>query len=146
VLPLRPLGSLTETAGTAIVTQIAGDVKDTFNKIDSNQDGTLQVNEVGNLLKEVTGGGAGAKINPEDVKVVMAEIDTDGDGEVSLEEFTNWYLKSEERIKSDIRVAFDRYDGTKEGTVKDGTLTPEEVKKVSEVFVCWTMTIDDDEQ
>jgi Ca2+-binding EF-hand superfamily protein len=74
----------------------------------------------------------------------MAEIDTDGDGEVSLEEFTNWYLKSEERIKSDIRVAFDRYDGTKEGTVKDGTLTPEEVKKVSEVFVCWTMTMDDD--
>ena len=122
-------GSLTETAGTAIVTQIAGDVKDTFNKIDINRDGTLQVNEVGNLLKEVTGGGAGAKVNPEDVKVVMKEIDVDGDGEVSLEEFTQWYLKSEERIKNDIRVAFDRYDGTKVGTVKDGTLTPEEVKK-----------------
>jgi len=131
-------GSLTDTAGTAIVTQIAGDVKETFNRIDTNHNGTLEVNELGDLLKEVAGGGPGAKVNPEDVKVVMAEIDTDKNGEVSLEEFTQWYLSSEERIKNDIKIAFERYDST-----KDGTLTATEVKKALKELN--NSAVDDDE-
>jgi sodium/potassium/calcium exchanger 2 len=97
-------------------------VKETFKKIDTNQSGTLEVHEVGNLLKEVAGG-AGAKISPNDVKVVMSEIDTDKNGEVSLAEFTSWYLNSEERIKKDIKTAFDHYDKN-----SDGTLSADEVK------------------
>jgi hypothetical protein len=88
-------GSLSETAGTAIVTQIAGDVNETFAKIDTNGSGTIEITEIGSLLQEVCGDGA--KVSPDDIKVVMNELDKDKDGEVNLAEFTTWYERGVER-------------------------------------------------
>ncbi len=112
-------GSLAETAGTAIVTQIAGNVDETFAKLDTDGSGTIEISEIGNLLKEVSG----AKVSPDDVKVVMEELDKDKDGEVNLAEFTQWYLQSQARIEKDVKEAFDSFDKD-----KSGTLTANEVK------------------
>ncbi|GMI33795.1 hypothetical protein TeGR_g5935 [Tetraparma gracilis] len=114
-------GSLSETAGTAIVTQIAGDVNETFAKIDTNGSGTIEITEIGSLLQEVCGDGA--KVSPDDIKVVMNELDKDKDGEVNLAEFTTWYLASETRLEKDVKDAFTHFDGD-----KSGSLTVAEVK------------------
>ncbi|GMH88344.1 hypothetical protein TrST_g13962 [Triparma strigata] len=112
-------GSLAETAGTAIVTQITGDVNETFKKIDTNGNGMIEVSEIGNLLKEVSG----AKVSPEEVRKVMEQIDKEKRGEIDLATFTQWYLSSEQRIESDVKQAFDSFDSD-----SSGTLTKDEVR------------------
>jgi hypothetical protein len=47
--------SLANTAGTSVVTQIAGDVEETFKRIDTNNSGTIEIGELGDLLQEVSG-------------------------------------------------------------------------------------------
>jgi len=114
-------GTLAETAGTAIVTQIAGDVNETFAKLDTDESGKLEVDEIAKLLKEVCGDGS--KVSPDEVKVVMGELDKDNTGDVTLAEFTTWYLASEERIVKDIKDAFHHFDSD-----KSGSLTSSEVR------------------
>ena len=112
-------GNLAETAGTAIVTQINGDVEETFRKLDSNGNGKIDVVEIGNLLKEISGN----KVTTDQVRAVMEDIDKGKRGEIGLEDFTTWYLSSEERITKDVKDAFSRYDSD-----NSGTLTQNEVK------------------
>ncbi|GMI06034.1 hypothetical protein TrLO_g2831 [Triparma laevis f. longispina] len=112
-------GSLAETAGTAIVTQITGDVNETFKKIDTNGNGKIEVSEIGNLLKEVSG----AKVTPNEVRKVMEQIDVDKAGEIDLASFTSWYLSSQHRIEKDVKSAFNSFDSD-----KSGTLTKDEVR------------------
>jgi len=112
-------GSLAATAGTAVVTQITGGVNETFKKLDTNGNGKIDVVEIGNLLKEISG----SKVEPAQVRAVMQDIDKESKGEVTLEDFTTWYLASEARIQKDVKDAFDHYDHD-----KSGTLTKDEVK------------------
>jgi len=49
-------------------------------------------------------------VSDADVQQVMAEIDSKGDGKVTFEAFSKWYLRSEERIKSEIAVTFCNLD------------------------------------
>ena len=112
--------SLANTAGTSIVTQIAGDVEETFKKIDTDDSGTIEIGELGDLLSEVSGD----KVSPDEVDIVMKEIDEDQSGEISFPEFTAWYLKSEQRLNKDIQEVFHHFD-----IDKSGSLCKEEISK-----------------
>ena len=48
---------------------------------------------------------------------LTVSIDTDGDGSVSFEEFTVWYLASEERINAEVEAAFNHFDTNKNGSI-----------------------------
>ncbi|KAI3813449.1 hypothetical protein L1987_18174 [Smallanthus sonchifolius] len=56
-----------------------------FNKFDSNGDGKISSNELGDALKTL------GSVSPEEVKTMMDELDTDQDGYISYEEFTDFY-------------------------------------------------------
>lgn len=53
-----------------------------FKRFDSNGDGKISATELGDALKTL------GSVTPEEVKSMMKEIDTDGDGYISYEEFT----------------------------------------------------------
>ncbi|GMH58904.1 hypothetical protein TrRE_jg10442 [Triparma retinervis] len=107
--------SLANTAGTSIVAQIAGNVEETFKKIDTDNSGTIEIGELGDLLSEVSGD----KVSPEEVDIVMKEIDEDKSGGISFPEFTAWYLKSEQRLTHDVQEAFHHFDVDKSGSLCD---------------------------
>ncbi|KAF5778763.1 putative EF-hand domain pair protein CML [Helianthus annuus] len=56
-----------------------------FGKFDANGDGKISSSELGEALKTL------GSVTPEEVQTMMDELDTDGDGFISYEEFTNFY-------------------------------------------------------
>ncbi|XP_071724213.1 polcalcin Ole e 3-like [Rutidosis leptorrhynchoides] len=55
-----------------------------FKRFDANGDGKISASELGDALKTL------GSITGEEVKRMMSEIDTDGDGFISHEEFTQF--------------------------------------------------------
>ena len=121
-----------DTAAIAAVHRIKGDVKSTFAQLDSSKDGFIDKSEIKSLL---TGLGA---VDPEsvakdaDVEALLANIkevatnwDHDRPNEVSLGEFTDWYLTSEHRINADLEKAFHRCDAD-----GNGVLNREEMESI----------------
>lgn len=64
-----------------------------FKRFDNNGDGKISAAELGENLK-----GLGS-VTPEEVQRMMAEIDTDGDGYISFQEFTDFYLANRGLMK-----------------------------------------------
>ncbi|KAK1439066.1 hypothetical protein QVD17_04881 [Tagetes erecta] len=56
-----------------------------FNKFDSNRDGKISSTELGEALKAL------GSVSVEEVQTMMDELDTDRDGYISYEEFTDFY-------------------------------------------------------
>ena len=42
---------------------------------------------------------------------ILTEMDKNSDGVISLEEFTEWYLRSEERMKYELDTAWNKMAG-----------------------------------
>ncbi|KAG6579032.1 Polcalcin Ole e 3, partial [Cucurbita argyrosperma subsp. argyrosperma] len=55
-----------------------------FKRFDANGDGRISASELGESLKTL------GSVTPDEVQRMMAEIDTDGDGYISYEEFTDF--------------------------------------------------------
>lgn len=55
-----------------------------FKKFDANGDGKISAAELGDALKNL------GSVTHEDIKRMMAEIDTDGDGYISYHEFSDF--------------------------------------------------------
>jgi len=95
------------------VLDMAGDVKETFDRLDKNSDGQLDLEELAELLR-----GIDFPFKQEEVEILMKKLDKNNDGTVDYTEFTNWYIGSENRIKRDIRNLFNKYDSDKNGTLE----------------------------
>lgn len=56
-----------------------------FGTFDANGDGKISASELGESLKKL------GSVSAEEVQTMMDELDTDGDGFISYEEFTDFY-------------------------------------------------------
>lgn len=109
---------LYETAGIAAVTQIKGELEDTFKRLDKDKDGKINVNEVGELLESL-----GVKSDSGAIKTAIRRINRSGDEEITFESFKKWYLSSEARIEAEIHHVFDKFDTNKNGTIEVDEIT-----------------------
>lgn len=100
------------TARLGFLYGIAGDFDDVFQRVDSNGDGTIDKQEMANCFKEL-----GSPATDSEVEAIMADIDGDGNNKVSKAEFKEWYLGSEELIKTKVRAVFNKFDTDKSGTI-----------------------------
>jgi len=101
---------LHETAGIAAVTQIAGDLDETFKSLDKDGDGLLDVDEMKELLMTM-----GVKPDSACIKAGLKRITRTGADHISYEHFKKWYLASEARIESEVQRVFDQFDKDKNG-------------------------------
>lgn len=95
--------------------------KAAFSRFDKNKDGTINVQELGDILKTL-----GQKPTEEELKELIARVDTDGDGAISFEEFL---AEMKKRLKSwggeqDLREVFHAFD-----LDGDGHISVDELKQ-----------------
>jgi len=109
---LREPSNWVENGGLGIVSQIAGDVDDTWKIVDKDHDGWVSKSELKSLFEELE-----CPLSDAQLDIVLVQLDEDKDGKVNEKEFTNWYIKSEERIRSRIRNVFDSVDDNESGTI-----------------------------
>ncbi|KAF5737831.1 putative dc3 [Tripterygium wilfordii] len=70
-----------------------------FKRFDLNGDGKISAAELGDCLKTL------GSVTPEEITRMMAEIDTDGDGYISFEEFTE-FAKANSGLMKDVAKIF----------------------------------------
>jgi len=101
-----------DVASITVVNSICGDVQETFKKLDVDDNGYLDLSELGALLE-----GLEADISRKPIEELMEELDLNHDGKVSFEEFSKWYIQSEERILGAMRDIFEDVDEDKDGVL-----------------------------
>jgi sodium/potassium/calcium exchanger 2 len=130
-------GSLLEKVGIAMITSISGDVHAVFRRLDSSGDGFIDRDELKELMEML-----GTVVTEDEIDSALYELDENNDGKVDLKEFTKWYIKSELRLKSELRTTFDEFDVDNSGTI-DGDELRELLKalgtKVNDVDVQATL-------
>mmetsp|Transcript_9798 Transcript_9798/g.15053 ORF Transcript_9798/g.15053 Transcript_9798/m.15053 type:complete len:866 (-) Transcript_9798:185-2782(-) len=109
---LRDPTSWTATVGVGIVAQIAGDVNHVFRQVDIDGNGEIDKEELGQLFQKLN-----CQATEEELDQVMADLDKDQDGKVSEEDFTAWYIQSEEKIRKEVKPIFDHFDTDHSGTI-----------------------------
>jgi len=109
---LRDPDSWLDTAGVGIVAKIAGDVDHVFREVDVNGDGEIDREELEQLFELLE-----CHLTPHELDEVFTQLDLDGDGTISESEFSKWYVRSEERILSQVRHVFDSFDVNNSNTI-----------------------------
>mmetsp|Transcript_44843 Transcript_44843/g.54277 ORF Transcript_44843/g.54277 Transcript_44843/m.54277 type:complete len:733 (-) Transcript_44843:403-2601(-) len=112
-------GTLLDKAGIGMVSKISGEVDSVFKKIDVNGDGFIDKNELYRLFSYLD-----CKVSDQEITSALKELDAEH-GKIDLKQFTSWYIKSEARLKVELKSTFDEYD-----TDKSGTIDPEELKNL----------------
>lgn len=99
----KPLG---ESFGVSCVSRIKGDVNETFRELDKDNSGYIDSEELTALLAAL----GIPDITTAKISEFMSELDRDKDGKIDKDEFTIWYIKSESRIKAEMKRIFDKID------------------------------------
>lgn len=96
-------------------------LKETFRVLDKNGDGTLCLDEIKAGYEKLFGPVASEL----EMKKVLEEVDMDGDGTVSYEEFLNIAINREKLInEKNLKLCFEAFDEN-----KDNKLNAEEIKR-----------------
>ena len=66
--------------------EIAGELRENFDNVDSNEDGRIDFGEFSRLLENLE-----AQMSETDLRIGFREIDTDHDGCISLGELAAWW-------------------------------------------------------
>jgi len=119
---LRDPNSWVNTAGVGIVAQIAGDVGHVFRQVDKNGNGEIDKEELSQLFEKLD-----CNASPDELDDIMRDLDADKDGKISEEDFTVWYIRSEEKIKARVRTVFNCFD-----TDRTGVITRNKIKHLLE--------------
>ncbi|OAY25060.1 polcalcin Ole e 3 isoform X1 [Manihot esculenta] len=69
-----------------------------FKRFDLNGDGKISAAELGDCLKTL------GSVTPDEIKRMMAEIDTDGDGFISHQEFTDFAMANRGLMKDVAKI------------------------------------------
>ncbi|KAJ0980905.1 hypothetical protein J5N97_009160 [Dioscorea zingiberensis] len=102
------------TPSSPMASPHSSDLEQVFKKFDSNGDGKVSSSELAGVLHTL-----GEILTEEDVKAMMAEVDTDGDGFISLEEFIDLNTKKMDSVEvlKDLQCAFSVYDIDGDGSI-----------------------------
>ncbi|KAK4745152.1 hypothetical protein SAY87_011464 [Trapa incisa] len=79
--------------------QEVADRERVFKRFDANGDGKISSSELGEALRNL------GSITADEVQCMMAEIDTDGDGFISFEEFTD-FARANRGLMKDVAKIF----------------------------------------
>lgn len=109
---LRDPNSWLDTAGVGIVAKIAGDVDHVFRQVDINGDGSIDRDELERLFELLE-----CHLSPHELDEVFKQLDENDDGSISEHEFSKWYVRSEERILSQVKHVFDSFDINNSSTI-----------------------------
>lgn len=101
-----------ETAGIGAITKIKGNIQDTFDELDADKSGYIDMAELAGLLEKM-----GVSQDSKNVATAMKSISRSGDGRISFEDFSKWYLGSEVRIEVMMRRVFNQFDLDSSGTI-----------------------------
>lgn len=101
-----------ETAGIAAITKIKGNIHDTFDEIDADKSGYIDAEELAVLLEKM-----GVKQDSKNTAAAVKSISRSGDGRISFEDFSKWYLGSEVRIEVMMRRVFNQFDLDSSGCI-----------------------------
>jgi len=64
------------------------EMRSAFNVFDKDGSGTISVDELGQLMKTF-----GENLSDEDLKIMIQEVDKNGDGHIDYQEFVNFFLE-----------------------------------------------------
>lgn len=104
---------IAETAGIAAVTQIKGNLSETFTRFDKDEDGLLSEEEVVEMLNEL---GLSERCVSACEQLKMIEP-RKGDGSIAFEAFQKWYIASEARVAIEVHRVFSQFDTDCSGTI-----------------------------
>jgi len=109
---------LYETAGIAAVTQIKGELEETFNNLDTDNNGMLGADEMKVLFEQL-----GIFKNMDEVKQTIHQINRGVNDKISFEDFKHWYISSESRIAAEVTRVFEKFDKDNSGSIDGDELT-----------------------
>merc|ERR1712129_34394 len=99
-------------------TQIKGELEETFNRLDADQNGNLGADEMKTLFEQL-----GIFKDMEQVTTVIHQINRGVNDHISFEDFKAWYISSETRIEAEVYRVFDKFDKDKSGSIDAEELT-----------------------
>lgn len=108
-------GDIQSTAGVCVVSKIKGDVIETFNELDADNDGKLDFGELSQLLARL---GDPSDVTEEKVRELREILDANHNNTIEIHEFTSWYIGSESRLKAEEKAVFESFDLDKSGTIE----------------------------
>eukprot|EP00586_Coscinodiscus_wailesii_P023077 CAMPEP_0172503128 /NCGR_PEP_ID=MMETSP1066-20121228/166406_1 /TAXON_ID=671091 /ORGANISM="Coscinodiscus wailesii, Strain CCMP2513" /LENGTH=695 /DNA_ID=CAMNT_0013278733 /DNA_START=385 /DNA_END=2472 /DNA_ORIENTATION=- len=114
---LREPESWKATAGLGIVARIAGDVNVTFRHIDANCNGTIDKEELKLVFKDL-----GEELTPDELDAAFQHLDKNGDGKISEKEFTEYYIRSQTKLRAKVKEVFDTFDINHNGKIERSEL------------------------
>jgi len=106
-------------ASSGLTEEQLQELRDGFNSVDEDGGGTLSHDEVHRFLTQL-----GQTCTMEEVKAMIKEVDTDGNGEIDFDEFTILMQKALENVdpEEELKWAFSLFNSS-----GSGAITPEEL-------------------
>lgn len=104
-----------ETAGVLAVSKVVGNVRETFDQFDKDKSGSVDIGELGELLSQLGCDIHGKHAN--NLQLAMQAINRTGNGMITFEEFSRWYVGSEARIEVKMQKIFDKFDTNGDGLI-----------------------------
>jgi len=104
--------SIWDTIPYRIITDIRGDLQETFAAFDKNKDGSIEKEEFEEMFDIL-----GCNLTSAQINELFNTLDINKDKTIEFDEFSKWYIGSEQRIDLEMKELFDKYDYNKDGTI-----------------------------
>jgi len=104
--------SIWDTIPYRIVTEIKGQLEETFTRFDLNGNGFIDKSELTNVLQELD-----MKCTEDIAEKLFNDLDTDHDHQISFLEFKKYYIGSEERVDREMQNIFKQFDKDQNGCI-----------------------------
>eukprot|EP01126_Amoeba_proteus_P002059 TRINITY_DN1064_c0_g1_i3.p1 TRINITY_DN1064_c0_g1~~TRINITY_DN1064_c0_g1_i3.p1 ORF type:complete len:149 (-),score=50.71 TRINITY_DN1064_c0_g1_i3:93-539(-) len=97
---------------TQITEEYREELREAFYMFDKNRDGSISVNELSQVLRNLNQAATDAEINE-----MIRQVDKDGDGEIDFEEFVSMMANAKCSTEEEMRQAFAVFDSDGNGFI-----------------------------